>query len=123
MFALYLTVTLITAALCGCAGVLGLIGHELPKSQAQKLGVPGSWIPLVGTLLAAGALGLLTGIAVPLLGTLAAIGLVLYFIGAFYAHVRARDYDFTFWSVFFVAVTAALAVHFAHYGAGGAWEL
>lgn len=113
MFALYLTVTLIAASLCGLAGVLGLIGHDIPKSQARKLGVPGSWMPVLGTLLAAGALGLLTGIAVPFLGTLAAIGLVLYFLGAFYAHVRVRDYDFAFWSVYFVAVTAALAVNLA----------
>ncbi|GHB51935.1 hypothetical protein GCM10010377_48780 [Streptomyces viridiviolaceus] len=123
MFALYLTVTLIAAFLCGWAGVLGLIGHEIPKSQAAKLGVPGSWTPVMGMLLAAGTLGLLSGIAVPLLGTLAATCLVLYFVGAFYAHVRVRDHDFTLWSVFFVAVVAALAVNLAHYGLGGAWEL
>ncbi|MBD0422054.1 DoxX family protein [Streptomyces sp. NPDC052309] len=123
MFALYLTVTLIAAFLCGWAGVLGLIGHDIPKSQAEKLGVPVSWTPVMGTLLAAGTLGLLAGIAVPLLGTLAAAGLVLYFIGAFYVHVRVRDYDFTFWSVFFAAVVAALAVALAHYGPDGAWQL
>jgi hypothetical protein len=39
-----------------------------------------------GTLLAAGALGLLVGFAVPVIGTAAAIGLVLYFLGAVGAH-------------------------------------
>ncbi|MGW0733119.1 DoxX family protein [Streptomyces sp. NPDC002851] len=123
MFALHLTVTLIAASLCALAGVLGLIGHATPKAQAQKLGVPGSWTPVLGTLLVTGALGLLAGIAVPLIGTLAAIGLVLYFVGALYAHVRVRDYDFTFWSVFFVTVVAALTVNLVHYGPGGAREL
>jgi hypothetical protein len=47
-------------------------------------------VPL-GTLLASGAVGLLTGFAVPALGTAAAIGLVLYFICAVTAHLRVRD--------------------------------
>ena len=47
-------------------------------------------VPL-GTLLAAGALGLLIGFALSGLGTAAAIGLVLYFVCALSAHVRVRD--------------------------------
>ncbi|MCP2351866.1 hypothetical protein HD595_007988 [Nonomuraea roseoviolacea subsp. carminata] len=65
----------------------------------------------LGVLLAAGALGLLAGIAVPLLGTLTASGLVLYFLGAFAAHLRARDHHFAPWTLFFCAAVAALAVN------------
>ncbi|MFD8526455.1 DoxX family protein [Streptosporangium canum] len=110
MFAVYLTVTLFAAALYGMAAIANLIGHDYPKSQADTLGVPRSWMPLLGVLLAAGALGLLAGIAVPILGTLAAGGLVLYFLGAFAAHLRANDHHFVPWTFFFCTAVAALAV-------------
>jgi len=45
----------------------------------------------LGTVLAVGAVGLLVGLAVPVLGEAAAVGLVLYFVCAIGAHVRARD--------------------------------
>lgn len=63
---------------------------RLPESQADKVGVPYSWIVPLGALLAAGAAGLLAGIAVPALGIVATAGLVLYFVGALMAHVRVR---------------------------------
>jgi hypothetical protein len=44
-----------------------------------------------GILLAAGATGLLIGFGVPPIGEVAVIGLVLYFICATMAHIRARD--------------------------------
>jgi uncharacterized membrane protein len=40
----------------------------------------------------AGGIGLLIGISRPKLGVAAAVGLVLYFIGAFVAHVRVGDW-------------------------------
>ncbi|WP_031167319.1 DoxX family protein [Streptosporangium roseum] len=111
MFAVYLTVTLLAAALYGMAAVANLIGHDYPKNQADKLGVPRSWMRPLGVLLAAGTLGLLAGIAVPILGTLAAGGLVLYFLGAFAAHLRAGDHHFAPWTLFFCMAVAALAVN------------
>lgn len=57
----------------------------------SKLGVPESSLPVRGALKAAGALGLLIGLAVPLIGIAAAVGLTLFFIGAVNAHLRARD--------------------------------
>jgi uncharacterized membrane protein len=115
MFATYLTVTLLASAVNGVAAVANLIGHEYPKTQADKLGVPRSWTLPLGTLLAAGAVGLLVGLAVPALGTLAAAGLVLYFLGAFGAHLRARDYHLGPWAVFFSLAVAALAVNLAYH--------
>lgn len=82
MFATYLVVTLLAAAVNGLAAAANFVGHDYPKSQADKLSVPRSWMRPLGALLAAGALGLLSGLAVPVLGTLAAAGLVLYFLGA-----------------------------------------
>jgi len=116
MFATYLTVTLLASAVNGVAAVANLIGHEYPKTQADKLRVPRWWTLPLGTLLAAGAVGLLVGFALPAVGTLAAAGLVLYFLGAFGAHLRARDYHVGPWAVFFSLAVAALAVNLAYHG-------
>jgi hypothetical protein len=117
MFAAYLAVTLLASAVNGLAAVANMIGHEYPKTQADKMGLPRSWVLPLGTLLAAGALGLLVGFAVPALGTLAAAGLVLYFLGAFGAHVRVRNYHLGAWVMFFSLAVAALAVNLAYHGA------
>jgi DoxX-like protein len=116
VFASYLAVTLLAAVFNGSAATANLIGHDYPKTQADSLGVPRSWIPPLGTLLAAGALGLLAGIAVPWLGTFAAAGLVLYFTGAFAAHLRVRDRHLGPWAVYFCLAVAALAVRLAYHG-------
>jgi hypothetical protein len=42
MFAVYLTITSLAAALYGMAAIADLIGHDYPESQADKLGVPRS---------------------------------------------------------------------------------
>ena len=88
MFAAYVTLTVLAVVFNGSAAVTYLIGHDYPKTQADMKRVPRSWVPVLGSLLAAGTLGLLAGFAVPPLGVLAAAGLVLYFIGAFAAHLR-----------------------------------
>jgi hypothetical protein len=116
MFATYLAVTLLAAAATGLAAVANLVGHEYPKVQADKMRVPRSWNLPLGLLLAAGALGLLVGFVVPALGVLAAGGLVLYFVGAFGAHLRARNYEFGPWAVYFSLAVAALAVNLAYHG-------
>jgi hypothetical protein len=73
----------------------------------------------LGFLLAAGSLGLVAGFAVPALGTAAASGLVLYFLAAAGAHVRARDarlLAWVNWTAFFVLAVAALVVGLAYHG-------
>ncbi|MFI7428494.1 DoxX family protein [Micromonospora sp. NPDC049836] len=115
MFAAYVTVTILGSVLNGIAAVTYLIGHDYPKAQADMKRVPRSWVPVLGTLLAAGALGLLAGFAVPLLGTLAAAGLVLYFVGALLAHLRVGSRQLVGWSVFFGTAVAALVVHLAQH--------
>lgn len=57
----------------------------------SKAQVPLSWYPPLAMVEFAGALGLLIGIGWRPLGIAAAIGVVLYFVGAVLAHVRARD--------------------------------
>ncbi|HLX47978.1 MAG TPA: DoxX family protein [Streptosporangiaceae bacterium] len=98
------------------AGLANLIGHDYPRSQADMLRVPRSWIFPLGTLLTAGAAGLLAGLAVPVLGILAAAGLVLYFTGAFGAHLRVHDRHLGPWAMYFSLAVAALALNLAYRG-------
>lgn len=58
-----------------------------------EYGVPRSWWPWLGAAKAAGAAGLLVGLAVPAVGSVAAVGLVLYFTGAVITVARARWYS------------------------------
>jgi hypothetical protein len=60
---------------------------------AGRVGVPMSWFPMLASAEIAGAVGLTIGLWVPALGIAAAIGVVLYFIGAVVAHLRANDRD------------------------------
>ncbi|MEU6781953.1 DoxX family protein [Nonomuraea angiospora] len=116
MFAAYLVITLLASAIIGLAAVANLIGHDYPKRQADLMRLPRSWMLPLGLLLGAGAVGLLAGFAVPVLGTLAAAGLVLYFLGAFAAHLRARDHHFGPWAVFSSLAVAALVMNVAYHG-------
>ncbi|MFI8852477.1 DoxX family protein [Streptomyces sp. 891-h] len=116
MFTAYLVVTLLTSVANGSVAIANLIGHDYPKSQADRLRVPRSWLLPLGALLAAGALGLLAGFAVPVLGVAAAAGLVLYFAGACCAHVRVHDRQLGPWAVYFCLAVAALVLNLAHYG-------
>ncbi|GGS88511.1 DoxX family protein [Streptomyces chromofuscus] len=116
MFTAYLVTTLLTAAATTSAAVANLIGHDYPQTQADRLSVPRSWIRPLGTVLAAASLGLLAGLAVPPLGVLAAAGLVLYFLGALWAHVRVRDLRLGPWSAYFALSLAALLLGVAHQG-------
>lgn len=115
MFAAYVTVTIVASIFNGFAAVTYLIGHDYPLAQADIKRVPRSWVPMLGTFLAAGSLGLLAGFAVPLLGALAAAGLVLYFVGALVAHLRVGSRNLVGWAVFFATAVAALTVNLAYH--------
>jgi hypothetical protein len=115
LFAAYVTLTVVAAVFNGSAAVTYLIGHEFPKQQADMKRVPRSWVPVLGSLLAAGTLGLLAGFVVPVLGALAAAGLVLYFTGAFVAHLRVGSRRLAGPAVFFATAVATLVVTVAHH--------
>ncbi|WP_433831404.1 DoxX family protein [Actinoplanes sp. CA-015351] len=110
---MYVTITVVAAFFTGSAAVFYLIGHDYPKTQADMKGIPRTYVPVLGLLLAAGTTGLAAGFAVPLLGQLAAGGLILYFIGAIVAHLRVGSRN-VIGAVVFLAVSAgALAVSLA----------
>jgi hypothetical protein len=114
MFAAYVAITLIAAAANGYAAYSSFTGAEFVKATADKIRVPQSWMIPLGVLLAAGALGLLAGFVVPVLGTLATVGLVLYFLGALGAHVRAHNYQLGAPATFLLVAVAAQAVNLAY---------
>jgi DoxX-like family len=120
VFATYIAVTVVAAIAYAVAATLNFTHNKSIAETAERLRVPASWQVPLGCLLAAGSLGLVAGFAVPPLGTGAASGLVLYFLCAAGAHLRARDtrlLAWVNWAAFFLLAVAALAVGLAYRGA------
>ncbi len=113
MFIAYVIVTLLAAAANIFSAALDFIRYKQILINMARVGVPDSWITILGTLKAAGAIGLLIGLGVPLIGTAAAAGLVLFFVGAIITHLRARDYSFGLAVVFLLLAVATLALRLA----------
>ncbi|MFI1198373.1 DoxX family protein [Streptomyces sp. NPDC020883] len=89
----YVLITVITIVANGGIAVADLARAEFVLANSAAVGVPRSWLPWLGGLKGAGALGLLAGLTgAQALGVAAAVGLVLFFVGAVAAHVRARAY-------------------------------
>lgn len=82
----------VDAALIGFSAASVFLRARWVTEPLTSYGVPRSWWPWLGTAKAAGALGLLVGLAVPVIGVLAGVGLVLYFTGAVITVLRARSY-------------------------------
>lgn len=112
----YIVITLLAALANGYAACLNFVGAESVKAVADRLRLSRTWMIPFGTLLAAGAAGLLMGFAVPALGTAAAIGLILYFVCALSAHIRARDPRVAGAVTFLVLAIAALIANVAYHG-------
>lgn len=84
-------VTVITAIVTAAVAIPDFIPAGFVLANSAKVHVPRSWLPMLGTMKFAGAIGLLAGlVGPPAIGIAAAAGLVLYFIGAVIAHLRAR---------------------------------
>ena len=81
-------------------------------ANSAKVHVPRSLLPLLGAVKLAGAFGLLVGlVGPPAIGITAATGLVLFFIGALIAHVRARVlYNIAFPGAYLVLSAASLVL-------------
>ena len=94
MFTAYVIVTFMAIAANAFSGVAALVHWKRILPGMAGAGVPESWLTTLGTLKIAGAIGLLLGfVGVAFIGTAAATGLVLFFVGAVVAHLRARDYS------------------------------
>ncbi|MEQ0558766.1 DoxX family protein [Amycolatopsis sp. NEAU-NG30] len=84
---------LVTIMLNAAIGVADLLKARFVLTTSAAVDVPPGWLPMLGTLKLAGAAGLLLGLlGVPVIGVAAAIGLILFYLGAIAAHVRARKF-------------------------------
>lgn len=90
----FLATTLTAVAANGFSGIAALVHYKRILPGMAKAGVPESLLTFpIGTAKTAGAIGLAIGLlGLRPVGVAAAIGLVLFFICAIYAHLRARDF-------------------------------
>ena len=115
MHIVYVATTILAALANSFAACMNFVGAESVKIVADRVRVSRRWMVPLGTLLSAGAIGLLAGFAVPALGRAAAIGLVLYFICAVIAHLRVRDREIGGAVFFLMLAAAALTTSIAYH--------
>ncbi|CAM3288776.1 DoxX family protein [Mycobacterium colombiense] len=88
----YFTLTIVTAALVAFSSYALSSRRKFVMEPIERLRVPPSWWPWLATAKAAGAAGLVAGLAVPTVGVLAAICLIVYFSGAVVISISRRWY-------------------------------
>lgn len=112
MFTAYITITTITIVAIAAIAAANLAKAEFALANADEVHVPRSWVPILATLKIAGAAGLLLGlIGVPLFGVAGGAGLVVFFICALGAHVKAHViHSIAFPGAYFALATASLAL-------------
>jgi hypothetical protein len=113
MFTAYVAAAVLTAAANSYAATVDFTRPEWLLANMAKARVPQSWLYSLGALKAAGALGLVVGLAVAPVGVAASVGLVLFFIGAIVTHFRARYWDIAPPVAFLVLAVASLALRVA----------
>ncbi|TGA95731.1 DoxX family protein [Streptomyces sp. MZ04] len=116
MFVAYVTLTLLAVAANVCIAAVDYTRSPAVLANMDGAGVPRSWLYPLAHLKLAGALGLLAGFAVPLIGVAAAVGLVLFFSGAVFFHLRAREYRLQYPLTYWVLAAGALVTGLAHRG-------
>lgn len=108
----YVIVTVAAAAAMLIASGVDVFRAHWVRDNMRGYGIPDWSLYPLAVIKAAGALGLLVGLAVPPLGLAAAICLVLYFLGAILTIVRARGYGDLAYPMPYLALAAASLVLF-----------
>ncbi|MFC7546134.1 DoxX family protein [Plantactinospora sp. GCM10030261] len=113
--ALLLAVTVVCALANAAEVVAKAVRAPFVMRNSAEVGLAPRWIPYLAVVEGAGVAGLTLGLlGLPLIGLAAAIGLVLFFVGAVGAHIRAR----VFHNIAFPAAFLVLAVAAVGYFAG-----
>lgn len=96
--------------------VADLIPAGFVLANSAEVGVPPSWLPVLGAVKLAGAGGLIVGLlGLPVLGIAAAAGLVLFFVGAVATHLKAHVlYKIAFPGAYLCLSAASLALMAVH---------
>lgn len=107
----YLTVTSATALANLGIAVADLIPARFVLDNSAAVQVPVTWVPVLGLLKGAGAVGLVLGmLGVPVIGVLAALCLTLFFVGAVVTHLRVGNHDLAFPLGFLALATGSLTL-------------
>ena len=112
----FVVITLTTAVVTAGIAVADLIPAGFVLANSAEVGVPRSWLPALGAVKLAGAVGLVVGlVGLPALGIAAAVGLVLFFVGAVVTHLRAHVlYNIAFPGAYLCLSAATLALMVVH---------
>jgi DoxX-like family len=110
MSTIYVMVTLVAAVFIAWAAYVDFARAEWVIANMTRYGIPQSWLFLLGTLKALGAVGLVIGLCVPLIGVAAALCLVLYFIGAIVTVMRSQWYSHLRYPIPFLLLAIASLV-------------
>lgn len=103
----YVIVAVLTAAWVGFSGFSLLRRADFVTQPLVQYGIPRTWWTPLGLAKAAGATGLLVGLALPAVGIAAGAALVLYFLGAVVAVLRARSYATVVFPLLYLAPVVA----------------
>jgi hypothetical protein len=111
---MYVVVTILTIAINVWAALADFTRARFVRANSAELGIAEKWVLPLGLLKAAGAAGLVLGLlGVPFIGIAAAVGLVSFFAGALFVHVRARVFhNIAAPGFFFVMAVASLVTAF-----------
>jgi hypothetical protein len=108
MFAIYVVVTILTVVATAGIAVADFLRADFVLANSAEVGVPGTWLPILGLLKLLGGIGLCAGLAgFEPVGVLAAAGLTAFFLGAVTAHVRARVFHNIAFPLGYLALSAA----------------
>ncbi len=112
---IYVAVAGVTIAVNAAVAAADFAKADFVVKNADAVRAPRSWIPFLGLLKAAGAIGLLLGLlGVPVIGTAAAAGLVAFFVGAISFHVRSHVFHNIAFPGFFLALAVTSLVLSTH---------
>ncbi len=107
-----IAITPTTALLTAGVAIADFIPAGFVLANSAEVGVPRSWLPALGAVKLAGAVGLVVGLlGLPALGIAAAGGLVLFFVGAVVTHLRAHVfYNIAFPGAYLLLSAGSLAL-------------
>ncbi|MFF2328456.1 MULTISPECIES: DoxX family protein [unclassified Streptomyces] len=81
--------------------------------NSAEVGLAPTWIPCLAVLEGSGVAGLVLGLlGLPAIGLAAAVGLVLFFVGAVFAHIRAKVFHNIAFPLAFLCLAIAAVGHF-----------
>ena len=109
----FVIVTVLAAAALTFSATADFLRYQKVLASMARAHVPESWLPKLGAIKGAGAIGLLVGLGIPAIGVAAAVGVVLFFVGAIITHVRAGWYSFGFPAVYLLLGIGSLLLGLA----------